>query len=268
MGTSWPQILDCAFMLHSRFVRICAVTAIIAVAAPAGALDMSAYAKLLEVHTRSVDDTAGTRVDYAALGRDPAWAAFLATLAAATPPGDAASRDERLAFWINAYNALAIDVVVKHQPIASIRDAGSLLQPVWKRPAGTVGGRVVTLDEIEHAILRPMGEPRIHVAIVCASTSCPSLAREPFEAEGLDAQLDAAARRFVADRRKGVRIEGDGVRLSSIFDWFEGDFAASGGVLAFVRRHADPELRAALDALGPDPQLAYFDYDWSLNGTR
>lgn len=226
--------------------------------------DRNLYADLLARHTHAVADVAGTRVDYAALGRDPAWRHLLDGLAAASDP---VRRDERLAFWIDAYNVLAMDVVVRHYPIASIRDVGSLLRPVWKRDAGVAAGAVRTLDEIEHEILRPMGEPRIHVAIVCASTSCPSLAREPFRPETLDAQLDAAARAFVADRAKGVRAGPDGLQVSSIFQWFAKDFAASGGVPAFLRRHADASLAAELDRLGPAPRLAYLDYDWSLNGT-
>jgi hypothetical protein len=221
------------------------------------------YGELLAHHTRATTDVAGTRVDYAALRGDPNWQALLASLAAAPEPRE---RDARLAHWINAYNILAIDMVVRHFPVASIRDVGSLLRPVWKRDAGRAGGRMLSLDEIEHGILRPLGEPRIHVAIVCASTSCPSLAREPYRAERLDAQLDAAARGFVGNSHKGARVAARSLRLSPIFDWFGGDFAASGGVLAFVRRHAAPELREAIEKLGPEPELEWFDYDWSLNG--
>ena len=247
----------------------CAAAALCAIAPHvASAWDIDRYAELLAQHTRAADDLAGTRVDYAALDRDPGWHELLASLDAATPPADDAPRGERLAFWIDAYNVLAMNVVVTHRPIASIRDAGSLLWPVWKRPAGRVGGRERTLDEIEHGILRPIGDPRIHMAIVCASTSCPSLAREPYRAASIDAGLDAAAARFVADRAKGVRVEGRSVRLSRIFDWFAADFATGGGVLAFVGRYADPALRSELAALGPDPPLAWFDYDWSLNGVR
>ena len=230
------------------------------------AVDLDLYGRLLERHTRAVSDTAGTRVDYAALRDDPDWRRLLESLAAAPEPGASASQSERLAYWINAYNVLAIDMVVQNFPVASIRDIGSLLRPVWKRDAGKVGGRSVTLDEVEHTILRPLGDPRVHMAIVCASTSCPSLAREPFRAERLDAHLDAAARAFVANPTKGARVEADGLRISKIFDWFAEDFVASGGVLAFVRRHASPEMRTAIDRLGPKPSLLYFDYDWSLNG--
>jgi hypothetical protein len=121
-----------------------------------------------------------------------------------------------------------------------------------------VGGREVTLHEIEHDILRPLGDPRIHGAIVCASQSCPSLRREPFSAARLDAQLEDQMRSFLADRRKGARLEGRRLRLSKIFDWFEEDFAAAGGVVAFVRPYLDFDP-------GPDPKLIWFDYDWSLN---
>jgi hypothetical protein len=233
----------------------------------ASAMDvLDLYGDLLARHTRAVDDPAGVRVDYAAIAADPSWRLLLASLAATPAPEASAPKAELLETWINAYNALAIDVVARAWPVASIRDIGSLLRPVWKHEAGRVGGRGVTLDEIEHGILRPLGDPRIHVAIVCASTSCPALAREPYRAAAIDSQLDAAAARFVADRAKGVRVEGRRVRLSRIFDWFAEDFAATGGVLAFVRRFAAPELAAALEALGPEPPLAWFDYDWSLNG--
>jgi len=235
--------------------------------AAVNSIELDLYGRLLERHTRVVADTAGTRVDYAALRADPEWRQLLEGLAAAPTPAASAAQAERLAYWINAYNMLAIDMVVRSYPVASIRDIGSLLRPVWKREAGKAGGRAVTLDEIEHAILRPIGDPRMHVAIVCASTSCPSLTREPFRAERLDAQLEAAARAFVANPEKGARIESGGLRISKIFDWFGRDFAASGGVLAFVRHHASAELRSAIDRLGPDPSLVFFDYDWSLNGT-
>lgn len=234
--------------------------------AAVNAVDLDLYGQLLERHTRVAADTAGTRVDYPALRADPEWRQLLEGLAVAPAPAASAAQAERVAYWINAYNTLAIDMVVRNYPVASIRDIGSLLRPVWKRDAGRAGGRAVTLDEIEHTILRPIGDPRVHVAIVCASTSCPSLAREPFRAERLDAQLDAAARAFIANTEKGARIESGRLRISKIFAWFGRDFAASGGVLEFVRRHASPDLRAAIDRFGPEPQLTFFDYDWSLNG--
>ena len=244
-----------------------ALALLVTLAAPRGAgageLDVDAWDGFLARYTRETSDLAGVRVDYAGLARDPAWRAFVAGLASAAPP---AARAGQLAFWVNVYNVLAADMVVRHLPLDGIRDAGSLLRPVWKREAGMVDGRAVTLDEVEHAILRPLGDPRIHAAIVCASTSCPPLRREAYRAERIDAQLDEAVRVFLAHPDKGLRIEPGQVRLSRIFDWFTADFAAAGGPLAFARPHLAAPVRSALDQLGPSPRIVWFDYDWSLNG--
>jgi hypothetical protein len=188
-------------------------------------------------------------------------------LLAQARPEDLRGQSEHLAFWINVYNVLAIDVVLQHYPVASIRDAGGLFTPVWKIDAGSVGGRIRTLHEIEHEILRPMGEPRIHAAIVCASTSCPSLAREPYTAAQLDAQLDASLASFLADSRKGLAVDWPGgpLRLSKIFDWFEKDFAAQGGVRKFITPHAPARERAWLAGPGKSARIRYLGYDWSLN---
>lgn len=235
-------------------------------ASPARGLDLDRYADLLQRHTRAVSDPAGTRVDYDALRGSSEWRVLVAGLDADDPDA-LASRPERLAFWINAYNVLAIDVVVQGRPEESIRDLGSFLRPVWKRKAGRVGGRDVTLDEIEHAILRPMGEPRIHVAIVCASTSCPSLRREPFRAERLDAQLDEQARDFLANPEKGLRIdrEHEDLWVSRIFDWFANDFGDANARMAFFVRHAPEADRAWLEAHADEMDVRYLDYDWRLN---
>ncbi|MDH5526792.1 MAG: DUF547 domain-containing protein [Nitrospirota bacterium] len=198
------------------------------------------------------------RVDYLAWAADPEYPRALAAFAA-FDPARLEGRAERLAFWINAYNLLAIHVVIDRQVTGSIREAGSLLRSVWKRDAGTVGGRPVTLHRIEHEILRPMGDPRIHMAIVCASVSCPDLRREAYRAEWLDAQLDDQARRFLANPGKGA-VGADAVTVSRIFDWFAGDFGGTGGVLAFVGRYREGAHPTRLDG--------YFEYDWGLNGVE
>jgi len=240
-------------------------------AAPAAAagLDAALYGALLEAHTTPTDGVAGVLVDYTEVRRDPRWSTLLGQVAAQDLEG--ASRAQRLAFWINAYNILAIDLVARHFPLESIRDIGSFFRPVWDRPAGTAAGAERTLGGIEHEILREMGEPRIHAAIVCASTSCPPLARTPFTAEELDAQLDAAVRTWLASERKGVRIDRAGreVTLSPIFDWFEEDFEPAGGVLGFVARHLPADEAAWLRAERDRISVEHFDYDWSVNhGSR
>ena len=241
---------------------------LLGVSASAAALDLDLYAQLLERHTRAVEDIASTRVDYAAVSRDPDWRLLLRSLEASQT--DALEGREAMAFWINAYNILAIEVVARNYPVASIKDVGSLLRPVWKRRAGTIDGREVTLDGIEHRTLRPLGDPRIHGAIVCASLSCPPLRREPYREEPLDAQLDDNVRRWLADPRKGVAVDPDGrtLRASSIFKWFAKDFEAQGGVLAFLERHGPDAVRALLREEGERIRLRYLDYDWSLNDLR
>lgn len=241
---------------------------LLAVSASSTALDLDLYAQLLEKHTRAVEDIASTRVDYSAVSRDPDWRLLLRSLEASQ--ADAVEGREKLAFWINAYNILAIEIVARNYPVASIKDVGSLLRPVWKRQAGTIDGRDVTLEGIEHRTLRPLGDPRIHGAIVCASLSCPPLRREPYRAESLDAQLDDNMRRWLADPRKGA-VVGSGdrtLRASSIFKWFAEDFEAQGGVPAFLERYGPEEVRALLREEGKRVRLRYLDYDWSLNDLR
>ncbi len=252
--------------LRHLLPRLLPAVAAVLIAAPVPtlALDVDLYAELLERHTRSVEDIAGTRVDYGALRRDPDWKQLVDGLAASDPDGLAG--DEQLAFWINAYNILTIDVVAKNYPLASIKDVGSLWRPVWKREAGRIDGKAYTLDGIEHGIVRPLGDPRAHAALVCASLSCPPLLREPYRAGTLDAQLDANFRTWLADPRKGVRAEGGTLYVSSIFKWFAEDFQPEGGTLGFVERYGPPDA-AKLASKGPRVSIVYLDYDWSLNDT-
>jgi hypothetical protein len=243
-----------------------ATTTLLYVPLPARALDEVLYAEILERYTRDVSDLARVRVDYRALTASPDWKRLVQSLAD-SEPGRLRSRNEKLAFWANAYNILAIDLVVRHYPIDGIKDVGSLFSPVWKKSAGTIGDRSYSLDEIEHGIVRPLGDPRGHVAVVCASLSCPPLPRVPWSAVRLDDQLDDAMRLWLADPRKGLRIDRKTrtVHMSRIFEWFEEDFEASGGALAFVAPFLDDGDRAWLRDEGAGARIAYFDYDWSLN---
>ncbi len=240
-------------------MRIAAIAALgsLLLALPANALDADLYARVLERYTVPVDDIASTRVDYSALGSSQEWDALVRSLRE-SDPGRLGSRDEKLAFWINAYNILAIDLVQRHYPVESIRQVGGLLSPVWKKEAGQIDGRVYTLHEIEHEILRPMGEPRIHAAIVCASLSCPPLRREPYRAEDLDAQLEDNIRSWLADPRKGARIDRttNTLMLSPILDWFVEDFGE--GVVPFVAAHLPAEDGRWIQSQGQAHRIRYF----------
>ena len=177
---------------------------------------------------------------------------------------DAMGRDDQMAFWINLYNAATVDLILQEYPIASIKRLGALGQGPWKRDILTVGGRSLSLDDIEHAILRPgWKDVRIHYAVNCASIGCPNLADEPFTADRLEAMLDAAAESYVNHPRAFSNVDGDLV-ASSIFDWYQDDWGDEGDVLDHARRFARGEAAAALaDADGIDD----YDYDWSLNDT-
>ncbi len=228
-------------------------------------IDLDLYGRLLEKHTRAVPDVVGTRVDYRALEESNDWEPLARQVRNAQP--SKLTRDERLAFWINAYNILTIDLILKHYPIGGIKEIGSFFWPVWDLQVATIEGRSVSLGEIEHEILRKMGEPRIHGAIVCASVSCPPLARTPFHPDNLDADLSAAMRTWLTNREKGISIDRQNrvVRLSKIFDWFGDDFESRGGVLEAITPFLDPADAQWIHAEGRNASIKYFPYDWSLN---
>jgi len=178
---------------------------------------------------------------------------------------------EKIAFWLNAYNALTLKAIVTHYPIqpsffASLRFPKNSIRQipgVWDKLRFSVMGREVTLDEIEHETLRrELGEPRIHLALVCAAMGCPPLRNEPYTGDKLEAQFGNQTRRFLQNPLKFRIDQGGGrVHLSSIFKWFRGDFEAGGTSLpAFVSRYMeDPGVTA------PDVRIEFLDYDWALN---
>lgn len=209
------------------------------------------------------------RVDYRCFQANEAMLdRYLAALNAADP--DALSRSDALAFWINAYNAYTIKLILDRYPrLKSIKD---FWRP-WGRSDWRVGGREYSLDNIEHGILRKrFGEPRIHFAIVCASTSCPKLAPEAYVGGRIDEQLTQAAQGFLADRERGHRLEtaadgGDAtLRLSSIFKWFGEDFESkAGSLLAFVTPYLPQGERERVERQGDRIKVQFLPYDWTLN---
>ena len=231
-------------------------------------IDLALYARLLDAHTRVSDDIVAVRVDYRKIGMADGWSELVSQVESARP--SQLDRDEQIAFWVNAYNILTIDLIVKHYPLESIKDIGSFFSPVWDIEVATIEGRPISLGQIEHEILRPMGEPRIHAAIVCASTSCPPLARMPFRPDRLDEDLSAAMRAWLSSEEKGIHIDRrDGrVTISKIFDWFDDDFEAGGGALATISRYIDASDAGWLRGPGKDARTSYFRYDWSLNDLK
>jgi hypothetical protein len=178
----------------------------------------------------------------------------------------AANRNEQRAFWINLYNALTIDVVLDHYPVKSIREItfGLFSFGPWGKKFVTVEGNELSLDDIEHKILRKLWpDPRIHYAVNCASMGCPNLQAVPFMGKNLEAMLDKGAREYI-NHKRGVAVSADGkVTASSIFDWYRADFGKNDAeILAHMRLFAEPTLKAKLQKAA---RIGAYEYDWSLN---
>ena len=189
-------------------------------------------------------------------------AAYLANLGDARPAE--MSADGKKAFYINAYNAMAISIVLDRYPIQSIRDVEGAFGKIDRK----IGGEILSLDAIENK-LRALGDPRIHFAIVCASKSCPPLAARAYTEESVSAALDRQARLFVNDpKRNAIDRAKDTIALSKIFDWNRKEFEReSGSVTKSVARFVeDRETAAWLASTSRKP--GFLEYDWSLNQTE
>ncbi len=188
---------------------------------------------------------------------------YLAALQALDPRDY--SRPEQAAYWINLYNALTVDLVLAHYPVASIRDIGGgwLARGPWDDKVARVAGRELTLNDIEHGILRPIWrDPRIHYAVNCASIGCPNLAARAYTRDNLDELLDEGARDYV-NHPRGAEWKDGRLTVSSIYDWYREDFGGTeAGVASHLLRYARPELAERLR--GHAGALDH-EYDWSLN---
>ena len=170
------------------------------------------------------------------------------------------SQKEQLAFYLNAYNAWILHEVLEKYPTKSIKDA---LFTFFTGNRIKVAGDRMSFNRLEKNIIIPrFKEPRIHVALNCASQSCPPLLDEPFRADKLDAQLEKLAKGF-ANSERGVKVSADkkSAEVSKIFDWYKDDFAASGGAVGFINKRRNPPLPN-------DIKISYQDYNWALNDAR
>lgn len=232
-------------------------------------IDHGAWDALVKAHVVPGADG----IHRVAYGRFPAadraaLAGYLAALQGTAVDGLA--RDEQRAFWINLYNALTVSVVLDRHPVDSIRDIrispGLFAVGPWGKKLATVAGEALSLDDIEHRILRPVWrDPRIHYAVNCASLGCPNLPREAFTAANTERLLAEGARAYV-NHPRGARVENGRLTVSSIYVWFREDFGGSdAGVIAHLRAYAAPPLAAALAGV---TRIAGDTYDWSLNEAR
>jgi len=189
--------------------------------------------------------------------------AYLEVLSDNHPNEDYWSRDERLAYWINAYNAFTVKLIVDHYPVESIKEIKNgipFVNTVWDIKFIRIEGRTYDLNNIEHGIIRPrFDEPRIHFAVNCAATSCPPLRNEAYTADRLDEQLTDQARSFLADTRKN-RLSADTLELSKLFSWYGSDFRKGDlSIIEYIRQYTDQPIN-------DDANIQYIEYEWGLNG--
>ncbi|KAJ8598799.1 hypothetical protein CTAYLR_008655 [Chrysophaeum taylorii] len=208
-------------------------------------------------------------VDYEGMAADPRLGEYLDLIAAVD--ADKLGPLEKLALYMNAYNALCCRVITTRKPEKSILDLSTKTTQIWDQPVGSVAGVEVSLNDVEHTFLRfQWDEPAIHACIVCASSSCPSLASFAFTGDHtLPDVMRSRLAAFFSDETKGLKLDPqrDVATFSRILLWFADDFASGGGPVRFARSAA-PEPAALFDSMSPHPRLRYFDYDWALNNQR
>lgn len=219
----------------------------------------SLYIKAQNINHTSWDTFLKTHVDseghvnYKGIKDSPKQLNAYLDLLSKKQPNPSTSKNEKLAYWINAYNAFTIKLIIDNYPLKSIKDIGS----PWDKKFIPLTNKSVSLNYIEHEILRKMDEPRIHFGIVCASVSCPNLLNEAFTASKLETQLTTATKTFLTDPSKNNLTENT-IKISNIFKWFTKDFKQNGTLIDFLNRYSDIQI-------SPKAKKSYKDYNWNLN---
>ena len=230
----------------------------------AGDVDNSAWGGFLSRYV-SPDSTGVNLVRYGAVtpADKQGLKSYISALEAATPT--AMTRDAAMAYWINLYNAKTVDLILDNYPVESIRKIGGgfFSSGPWDDKVVTVEGRSLSLNDIEHGILRPIwNDPRIHYAVNCASIGCPNLATQAWTSGNLAGMLDQAARSYI-NHPRGAAVENGRLIVSSIFSWYKVDFGGNdAGVIAHLKQYARADLAAALGGVNG---ISNDRYDWDLN---
>jgi len=231
--------------------------------------DFSDWDVLLKKYTHDItkENVHLTSIKYIFLKNDKQFKYLIRKLEK-FPVDSLKSSNEKLSFWINVYNIMAVKIISDHYPVKSIQDIGTWFDLVWNKNAGIVGGKAYSLNDIEHRILRKMGDPRIHAAIVCASVSCPDLATFSYKPEDISEQLDNRFKDLLANKTKGffVHQTEEVIYISQIFKWFKKDFQQAGGIINILNKYAPANKMEDLKHLESGKySLRYFDFNWSLN---
>lgn len=197
-------------------------------------------------------------VDYKAFKTDATTLDSYISYLEKTSPASSWSENKQKAFWINAYNAYTIKLILENYPLKSIIDIKKDGKTAWKIPFAKVGGSTYTLDHIEHEILRKnLFDPRIHVGVNCASGSCPKLANTAFTEKNIEATLHTLMKEFINDSFRN-KLTKKKVQISSIFDWFEDDFTRNSSVIDYLNKYSET-------AINSNAKISYLKYNWSLN---
>lgn len=211
-------------------------------------IDHKEWNDLLQKHVSKTG-----KVDYKGFKKDEKQLQVYLDELAANVPEKSASKNAVFAYWINAYNAYTVKLILDNYPVKSIKD----INDPWGKKFFTLGNKKYSLEEIEHEILRKMDEPRIHFAINCASFSCPDLLNEAYTENKLEQQLESVAKAFINDKTKNT-IATDRIEISKIFDWFSGDFKTKGSVIDFLNKYSTVKINK-------NAKVNFKDYNWSLN---
>ena len=227
-------------------------------------VDHSAWDDILQKYTQTTD--AGLNLsDYANIATDDKIQLedYLDLLSSVTVTE--LNLDEQRAYWTNAYNAITVNLVIDAYPVSSIRKVNSFFGfGPWNDELFEVEGMMLSLNNIEHGILRPIwNDPRIHYSVNCASFGCPNLANRAWTAANMEAMLDEGARNFINSEYGVHKIKGNGVIVSPIYRWFKVDFGSDdASIIAHIRRYADEDLHKELAAV---TRIDGHGYDWTLN---
>ncbi|MEQ8907247.1 DUF547 domain-containing protein [Ekhidna sp.] len=203
-------------------------------------------------------------VDYKGLKADRTKLKSYLTMLESNAPEKSWTKDQKLAYWINAYNAFTLELILEHYPVQSIKDLGSTIKipfvsTAWDIKFINIGDEEYDLNNIEHGIIRKeFDEPRIHFALVCAAVSCPKLQNQAYTPENLDAQLTKAAKEFLANPSKNEFKSANQATLSKLFNWYGGDFNNNGTLIEYINKYSPTKLNA-------NANIDWKDYDWALN---
>ncbi|APG65266.1 hypothetical protein LPB136_07850 [Tenacibaculum todarodis] len=231
------------------------ITAILLMLFVSASAQTSTFNELLQKHVSKQGN-----VDYKGLKTNETKLDSYLNYLATTTPDKSWSTNKQKAFWINAYNAYTLKLILSNYPLKSITDIKEKGNIAWKIPFVKVGKKTYTLDHLEHKILRKdLFDPRVHVGVNCASGSCPKLHNKAFTEENINAELDKLMVAFVNDSNKNKLNKKSTVHLSEIFNWFKEDFTKDGSVIDFINKYASEKVNT-------DAKIHYLPYDWNLNG--